>query len=222
MKIFLFCMALVAPLLIKAQENQVLQDPEARVILDRVTEKIKGLTSLQADFRLVIEDRIEDMKNTTKGHLLVKESKYKIIGEGSDIYFDGKTMWTYLTASNEVTITEPDNKGEDFLSNPAAIFTFYNRDFKYRFIRKTTVNGISCYEIDLYPKNLDQPYSRIKLFIGVKSDMPEIISTIGKDGIDYHVYLSSFNFNDSLTDDMFTFNASQHKKVEVVDMRGIQ
>lgn len=138
------------------------------------------------------------------------------------VYFDGKTMWTYLSASNEVTITEPDNEGNDFLSNPASIFSFYNRDFKYRYVRETTVNGIKYHEIDLFPKNLNQPYSRIILFVGQKAEMPEIITSVGKDGVDYSVYLRNFITDQEIPDANFIFDLSKNKKVDIIDMRGVK
>jgi outer membrane lipoprotein-sorting protein len=108
------------------------------------------------------------------------------------------------------------------MSNPAVFFTLYNRDFKYRYVRETTRNGSGCHEIDLFPKNMNQPYSRIKVFIGIKSDLPEIISSIGKDGVDYTVYLRNMVLDREVTDAIFTFDPAKYRKVEVVDMRGTQ
>jgi outer membrane lipoprotein carrier protein len=205
-----------------SQENQITQDPAAREILDKVSAKTKSMKSIQADFELVIEDRKEKTKNTSTGNLVIKQNKYKINSEGSTIYYNGTTMWTYMSKNNEVTITEPDNKSGDFMSNPAVFFTSYNRDFKYRYVRETTVNGSRCHEIDLFPKNLDQPYSRIKIFIGVKSELPEIISSIGKDGVDYTIYLKNMALDSEIADATFTFDMAKYKKVEVVDMRGVK
>jgi outer membrane lipoprotein carrier protein len=205
-----------------SQENQITQDPAAREILDKVSAKTKSMKSIQAVFELVIEDRKENTKNTSTGNLVIKQNKYKINSEGSTIYYNGTTMWTYMSKNNEVTITEPDNKSGDFMSNPAVFFTSYNRDFKYRYVRETTVNGSRCHEIDLFPKNLDQPYSRIKIFIGVKSELPEIISSIGKDGVDYTIYLKNMALDSEIADATFTFDMAKYKKVEVVDMRGVR
>lgn len=213
---------LLIPLLCYPQENQVAQDPAAKVILDKVAAKIKDAPSVQADYIMVVEDRLEKTKNTSSGSFQIKQSRYKIISEGNMVYFDGKTMWTYLSASNEVTITEPDNEGNDFLSNPASIFSFYNRDFKYRYVRETTVNGIKYHEIDLFPKNLNQPYSRIILFVGQKAEMPEIITSVGKDGVDYSVYLRNFITDQEIPDANFIFDLSKNKKVDIIDMRGVK
>ena len=64
----------------------------------------------------------------------------------SIVYFDGKTMWTYAEDIQEVTITEPDMDDEDFLSNPAKILTWYNRDFKYRYVQKI-ITGYTAMDI---------------------------------------------------------------------------
>ena len=77
-----------------------------------------------------------------------------------------------MIGNNEVTITEPAKMTRNFMSNPAKIFTLYNRDFKYRYVRETTLNGLNAMKLIFIPKNLNQPYSRIKIFVNQKNDMP--------------------------------------------------
>ena len=178
------------------------------------------MKSIQADFSILVEDKKENTKNTSTGNLLMKKEKYKISTTGSVVYFNGKTMWTHTIDDQEVIITEPGNNEEDFMSNPANIFTLYNRDFKYRYIRETTRNGLKFDEIDLYPKNLDQPYSRIKLLVNRNNDMPEVITSFGKDGVNYTITLTNFQPDREISDTLFTFDPAKNKKVEVVDMRG--
>jgi len=214
--------ALIIPVHIISQENQITQDPVAGRILDRMALKTQAMQSVQADYELVIEDRKEKTKNISSGNVLIKKNKYKINSQGSTVYFNGKTMWTYIQDNNEVTITEPDSEPDDFLSNPAAFFTLYKRDFKYRYVQETTMNGTGAHEIDLFPKNLNQPYSRIKVFIGSKSDLPMVIKSVGKDGVDYTVTLKNLLLDKETSDGVFTFDASKFKKVEIVDMRGIE
>jgi outer membrane lipoprotein-sorting protein len=214
--LFLFCSFLP----VKAQQEQVTQDPAAKEILDRIAAKAKQMKSIQADFSILVEDKKENTKNTSTGNLLMKKEKYKISTAASVVYFNGKTMWTHSVDDKEVIITEPGNKDDDFMSNPANIFTLYNRDFKYRYIRETTRNGLKFDEIDLYPKNLDQPYSRVKLLVNRNNDMPEVITSYGKDGVNYTITLTNFQPDREISDTLFTFDPTRNKKVEVVDMRG--
>jgi outer membrane lipoprotein-sorting protein len=207
---------------IQAQENQITQDPAAGQVLERVAQKTQSMKSIQADFELVIEDRKEKTKMTSAGKLLARQNKYRISSQESTVLFDGTTMWTYLSGPNEVTITQPETRSGDFMSNPASFFTFYKRDFKYRYVRETVINGTRCHEIDLFPNNLNQPYSRIKVFVGIPSDLPEIISSIGKDGVDFTVYLKNIVLDRNVSEESFKFDATQYKKVEIVDMRGLE
>ena len=102
-----------------SQESPVAQDPAAGQILDRVAAKTQSMKSIQADYELVVEDRKDKTKNTSSGNLLIRQNKYRINSEGSTVYFNGKTMWTYMSEPNEVTITEPGTQADDFMSNPA-------------------------------------------------------------------------------------------------------
>lgn len=217
--IFLAC---AHALLLWSQESQITQDPAAERVLERMASKTRSLKSMQADFTMVIEDRKEKLKSSSSGSFIIKQNKYVISADGSTVYFNGNTMWTYISASNEVTITEPERQAEDFLSNPAAFFSLYKRDFKYRYVRETNVNGIKCHEIDLFPRNLDQPYSRIKVCINVSSDLPEVITSVGKDGVDYTVRIRNLVLDREIEDHTFTFDPSKYRKLEIVDMRGIK
>ncbi len=195
------------------------QDSDARIILERVAGKTKSYKSIQADFELVIEDRKENIQTFSGGQILLKGNKYKVESMGSIVYFDGKTIWTYTEEFDEVIINEPDSLDDNFISNPAKIFYWYNRDFKYRYVGETLVNDRKMHEIDLYPRNLDQPYSRFKIFIDVDKDILSTIKVSGKDGIDYLISVKNYITNNELDDSIFTFDESKHKKAEIIDLR---
>jgi outer membrane lipoprotein-sorting protein len=201
--------------------QEAIQDPEAGKILENVAAKFRTLNSIQTDYELLITDRKENKKNSSSGNLIMKQQKYKLNSQGNLVFFDGKTMWSYVSSNNEVTVTEPSGNSNDFLSNPSSFFASYKEQFKYRFVKETTRNGIQCDEIDLFPKNLDQPYSRVKVYINKLTGLPETIISVGKDGVDYTVTLKNTVLNREFPDSTFVFNPSQFKKVEVVDMRGL-
>ena len=212
---------LMACTVIRAQEGQNTQDPAAGEILDRVAAKTNRMKSIQADFELIIEDRKEKTRNSAAGNILLKQDKYRVISGGSTILFDGKTMWSYVEENNEVTVTEPEMQEGDLLSNPYRILILYKSDFKYRYVQEITRSGRRYHEIDLFPKNLDQSYSRIKLYTSVKDDLPEIVTSVGKDGVDYTVNLKNFLLDREISDATFVFDPAKYKKVEIIDMRGL-
>ena len=195
------------------------QDPEAKKILDQAAEKTKSFRTIQLSYKLTVDDRIEKTSSESEGKLRIKGDSYRLDAEESVVYFNGKTMWTYNEDINEVIITEPDMDDEDFLSNPAKILTWYNRDFKYRYVNQTKVDGLEVHEIDLFPNNLEQPYSRIKVYIAVDDLLLHLIKSIGKDGIDYSIRLYDYITDSELSDALFTFDPAKFRKVEIVDMR---
>jgi outer membrane lipoprotein carrier protein len=195
------------------------QDPEAGKILDKVSAKAKSNQTIQSDFELVIENKRENQTSKSKGVIKIKGEKYYMESMGTQVYFDGKTLWSYMQDVNEVNISMPDTSDEDFVENPAKLFTFYNRDFKYHLVGETRLENIAMYEIDLFPMNLNQPYSRIKIFVNHDTYDLFMITAVSKDGIDYSASLRNTKYNISISDDIFRFQPEKHKGIEIVDMR---
>jgi outer membrane lipoprotein-sorting protein len=195
------------------------QDPEAKIILDQVSAKVKNCQTIQSDFELVIENKRENKSSKSKGLVKIKAEKYYMESMGSKVYFDGKTLWSYMEDVNEVTISQPSQVDNDFVENPSKIFTFYNRDFKYHLIGEARMDEGWMYEIDLFPISLDQPYSRIKLFVNRENKELFLIKAVAKDGISYSVYIRNTKYDLSLDDNLFQFLPEKHKGIEVVDLR---
>jgi outer membrane lipoprotein-sorting protein len=191
-------------------------------VLAQVKQKFQTIKSLQSDYELAVEDRKEKTRETLQGNLTMKQNKYKITSSQSVIWFNGTTLWSYSPTHHEVTISSPQPETEDFMSHPSTFFNSYTRDFKYRYVQLTSVNGMPCHEIDLFPKNLNQPYSRIKVLVNIRTKMPLRISSIGKDGVDYIVTFKTMTLDMELSDSLFTFDASKYRKVETIDMRGLE
>jgi outer membrane lipoprotein-sorting protein len=202
-----------------AQNKPFAQDSAAKVILDRVTSKLSTYNTIVADFELKIDNRMEDLHTKSTGSITIKGNKYYMESMGTEVYFNGKTMWSFMPDINEVTITEPDSNEGDFVDNPALIFTFYNRDFKYKLVGEAKVDKNWMYEIDLYPKDLNQPYSRFKLFVDKKTDNIYMVKAVSKDAIDYTIYILNSTYNSVINDSKFMFDPSNYSGLEIVDMR---
>jgi outer membrane lipoprotein carrier protein len=220
-RFFIFILLLCASRTQLFQQISGTQDPKAGAILKTASEKIKALRSVRADFQMDINDRKENSGTSGEGTIVIKKEKYKLVSAGNTVYYDGKTMWTYSEDVNEVVITEPVNgAGQDFFTNPASLLSYYDRDFKYIYVGETGMSGKSYHEIDLFPIDISQPYSRIKLFINKTTGIPEIMHSTGKDGVDYTITLSNIYTDQDVPDSFFVFNAAEHKRVDVIDMRG--
>ena len=199
--------------------QDVEQDSSAKVILDEVSSQLSSHSSIFADFELLIDNRMDDLHSKSKGNIQIKGNKYYMQSMGTEVYYNGKTMWSFMPDINEVTITEPSAEEGDFVDNPALIFSFYNRDFKYRLVGEVKVEKIWMYEIDLYPKDLNQPYSRFKLYIDKSTYGIYMVKAISKDAIDYTIYILNTRYNSKISESLFDFNTENYPDIEVIDMR---
>lgn len=195
------------------------QDPKAKTILDALSNKTKSFTTIRAQFAIALENMKENVKEEFSGSILMKGEKYRLSAMGSETYFDGKTIWTYLEEVGEVYISDPVEDENSILSNPSKLFTIYQDDFKYRYIADVNLEGKQLAEIDLYPEDLKQQFSRIKLFIDKSKLQIESAMVFGKDGNTYIFTVKTFQTNVVVKDSDFTFNPDAHKGVEIIDMR---
>jgi outer membrane lipoprotein-sorting protein len=195
------------------------QDPKAKAILDALSNKTKSYSTIRAQFSIALENMKENVKEEFAGSILMKGEKYRLSAMGSETYFDGKKIWTYLEEVSEVYISDPEVDENSILSNPSKLFTIYQEDFKYRYIADVTQGGKQLAEIDLYPEDLKQQFSRIKLFVDKTKLQIESAMVFGKDGNTYIFTVKTFQTNVVVKDADFTFNPDAHKGVEIIDMR---
>lgn len=214
-KILKFFILSMLCLTLKAQ-----QDPEAQKILEAFSNKYKKYTSIKMNFTFAIENHQTGENTKSKAEMWLKGNKYKIILNNHHTYFDGKDIYNYMPNEKEVSIAKPNpKKDESFLQNPSQIFTIYKKDFKFRLLGQTQWNKKSCYEVDLYPIDINKNYSIIKLLID--NDNYDLIAAkmIMKNGIHYIIYVEKITTNEKINDNEFTFDIKAHKGVEVIDLR---
>jgi outer membrane lipoprotein-sorting protein len=195
------------------------KDPEAKVILDKLSEKTKSHIVIKADFEIIFKSTKDDIENTSKGTITMKGEMYRLKFMGGETYCDGKTLWNYLQEANEVNISEPEEDNEDLFSNPKLLFTLYENDYKYQLIEKMNVGNKEHALIDLYPNNIDEDYSRIRLQINTSDNNLLSATIFGKDGSNFTLNISNYINKLELEDSYFVFNEKEHKGVEVIDLR---
>ncbi len=201
-------------------QNVLTQDPTAKKILDNVSKTTKSYTAIQIKFEYTIENKQEKVKQTNIGYAFLKGIKYELIIPGTEIFSDGKTVWSYIKDAEEIDITAPSDD-EESLFNPAKLFTIYEKGFKYSYIGDNKVNNVNLAVIDLFPEDPSKKsYSRIRLFVDNKKGQIVSIKTFGKNGIDYMIDVKSFKTDVKINDALFVFDKTKYpKNVEVVDMR---
>ncbi len=218
----LFLLTLPAWMPVNAQRGQegTTNDPKARKILDRLSEKHEEYSSITASFTNKMVNKKDDLSQSQEGELSVKGDKYRMELEEQKVVSNGKLRWTYLKSENEVHIHDADEAEEGELVKPSQIFTIWESGFKYKHDGKSKVNGKTCDVIELYPKEPgEKSYHTVKLEVDSKNDRIRRLTVLGKGGTNYIYLVKDFNTNNELSKSTFEFKKSEHPGVEVVDFR---
>jgi len=197
------------------------QDPDvlkAREILEKVSVKTKTYSTIRADFSITLENLQANLTDTYSGKIIMKGDKYKIDVMNTEIFSDGKTLWTYMPEAYEVNVSDV-SMMENSLLDPAKIFTVYESGFKYIYAGETTINGKKVDIVDLFPEKRDQIYSRIKVFIYRDNLQIAKLLQIGRDGNNYYIDINKMEINTPADDSIFKFDATKFPGVEVIDLR---
>ena len=198
----------------------VAQDQEtAKKILDDFSTRFNSFNSIRANFTFTDINLREQTSDSYEGKVTFKGKKFRLNVLESETWFDGKTLWNYLSDVNEVNVSEPDPEDDIIINNPLQLFTSYETRFNYSFRGEINDDGKTIYEIDLLPMDLNLEYSRIRIRI-LKNNLDLLSAKYDKkDGNHYLIEISDIETNLNLTDSYFTFKISDHPGVEVIDLR---
>lgn len=190
-------------------------DHEAIKILDSFSKKALSAPSVSMKFHLVTNDQIENSNDSLIGSIILSKDKYKLDIADNIIWFNGETVWNYLPAEKEVTITKADKKDHSFQNRPSEIFSLYKEGFKCRIIEERS----DLYIIDMYPEDLNSELIRIRLSIGNPQMNLKSMEYKKKDGITITLYVKEYDLTLKPTSASFIFQMDDFKDVEVIDMR---
>lgn len=213
-------------------QNQETHDPNAKKVLDKVKTTTKGYESLRASFDWTLENKAQKTKDTKSGVMFIKGDKYKLMLGGTEMFSDGKTMWTYSKDANEMTISELEESDDNIISNPTKIFDLYQKGFKYAMKGeasnevkvkqdgKVTKVKKACQIIDLYPEQpKGKDFHTIQLVVDKATGLTTSITIKFKNGSEQTIEITEYKPNVTVSDALFTFDPAKYPGVEVNDMR---
>jgi len=193
-------------------------DPAAKKVLDAVSNKFKTYKAVQSNFTLQVEDANGKVQGTKKGTVYMKGQKYRVNITGQEIYSDGKSVWTYDKAANELTITPLDASGSGI--TPQKLFTsFYDKDFLYKLNGEKKVGGKVVQEVEMTPVDKTKGFHKVYLLVDKKTQNVYSTKVLEKAGNKYSYTVNSINGKADVSDDIFVFNKAKYPGVEVVDLR---
>lgn len=197
---------------------QTQNDPDAKKILDGVSEKFKSFKTVKAIFSYKVENSTNKVLSNKTGSVFIKGIKYRVSIIGQEIFCDGANVWTYDKAANEVTITKFDN--ENATITPQKIFTnFYDQDFLYKLNGEKKQGNKTIQEIEMTPTDKTKPFHKVYVYIDKAKKTITGTRVLEKSGNKYSYTVNTLTSNTTIDDKQFVFDAKNYPGVEIVDLR---
>ena len=184
-------------------------DPEAQQLLDQVSAKAKGYDSMTLEFKYVLENTEENIKQETRGDVTLQDDKYVLNILGITRIFDGKSLTTISPEDEEVTISSNNTTDENTIT-PSKLLSFYEDGYNYKMDVIQNIMGRKIQYIKLHPIDSE---SEIKyVLLGIDSNTKHVYNLIeiGTNDTKTILTINSFKTNQPLSKTFFEFDAKKY------------
>lgn len=180
----------------------------AESLLAKVKAKILTSPSIELTFTINGED------GPVQGSATMAADRYFMSTPVLTVWYDGRTQWTFLKSSNEVSITEP-TADELMVSNPFAILSSPADHYKLRMLNDS--QGSKC--VELVPKSKMSDISKIVLFVKPTTNYPAAIEVSFDDGRSVNVAIDNIVSGSEKPVAVFRYDAKRFPVKEIIDLR---
>tara|TARA_R110000868_G_scaffold10263_1_gene50247 strand:- start:917 stop:1552 length:636 start_codon:yes stop_codon:yes gene_type:complete len=183
---------------------------KAKALLNNVSEKVKSYDNISIDFKYVLENTSENIKQETKGDVIMQAEKYKLNILGITRLFDGKTLYSISPEDEEVTMSSESNNEEDAIT-PSKMLSFYEDGYTYALDIEQNIQGRKIQYVKLTPIDSNSEINYILLGIDANTKHIYNLITVGKNKTKTTLTVNSFKTNEPLSKTLFTFDASKYQ-----------
>lgn len=211
--------AFLAVLLIFWSTGSAQSDPQADGLLSRVSERMKGMSTVHAEYTSKMLDRQSDFEMDQAGEVWIEGDRYHLeLGEYV-IICDGSTVWTYEPEMGECYIDDADVIAEDGV-DPARMFTIWEEGFKKVWKGEEDRGGRMLTRIDLHPESSEESgFHTIQCFID--ADELQVVELVvkGREGTDVIYKVGTFEGNGLIPEGAFRFDPARYPGTTMIDNR---
>jgi outer membrane lipoprotein-sorting protein len=195
-------------------------DQKAKDLLEKTSKKMQSYKTLSANFVFTMENSKMNIKEQNSGSLLLKGKKYQVQlpDLGMQVFSDGKTVWNFMSAANQVMVT---NAGDDSQGgiDPSVIFNIYQEGYTFKSIGDKQESGRTISYVDLFPDDKNAEFKKITVGVDMDKLMIHSLVTHGNDGNQYGIYVKEFKTDQNIADNEFVFNKGKYPNIEEIDFR---
>ena len=178
----------------------------AKQVLDKCAAVVSSKNGVSAHFTMT-----SAQYGNTSGDIAVKGRMFRASTNVAKMWFDGKTLWTYMNKNDEVNVTTPSESQLQVL-NPYNFINMYKTGFSY-----TMTKSSGSYRVHLTAKDAKRRVQEMFITIDQKSYHPTEVKLLQKSK--WTTFTISRLKKDKLTDAQFRFNSKDFPSAEVIDLR---
>ncbi len=204
--LFLLLLAVFASASVQAQT-----DEKAKVVLDKVSSKVKSFQGITAKFTYTTKTKANVKKGTVNGDISIKGKKFFIKQGATQIFSDGNKIWNY-NGENEITVADADDDSRT-LSPQKLLTDFYDKDFTYKLIGSKG----NFHEIEMTPIDKRKNFKKVNVYVDKNKSLITKARIIDKAENIIEFDLRNVNTNANLPDSRFVFDAKKYPGVELIE-----
>ena len=183
---------------------------KGKALLTQVSEKVKNYDNIAIDFKYVLENTAENIKQETRGDVILAKEKYKLNILGLTRLYDGETLYTISPEDEEVTISSHTEDDAEAIT-PSKMLSFYEDGYTYALDIVQNIKGRKIQYVKLTPIDSNSEIETILLGIDASTKHIYNLIQMGKNGTKTTLTVNSFKTNAPLSKTLFTFDANKYK-----------
>lgn len=213
-KIAVLCFILLSSLSSFALQH----DEKAEAILDKVAENFKKSGAIKMSFK-VLSFTNNRLEGEASGDIRLKGDKFNVQTDDMEIWFDGKTQWSYAHGSGEVNVSSP-SPDELQSVNPYTFLYLYKHGYTCKLGKLTTFRGKPIYQVILTSTDRKQDLACIVLHLSKENYQP-IYVLLQQRGNKQRSEITITNYQQGLSfaDTLFVYDQKKYPDVDIIDLR---
>lgn len=175
-------------------------------ILDKAASSFKSAGGIKASFTISADG------HSGSGTIKMSGNKFVCTVGSQTVWFNGKTMWTYVKDNEEVNVTNP-TTAEISKMNPYTFLSMYKKGYS-----ATKGNSTKLYHEVVLTPTVMSDYKKIIVRFD-KSSYRLLYANMQTDKSSTTINVTSYSKGQKYSDSTFSFNKKNYPDVEVIDLR---
>ena len=175
-------------------------------VLDKCAATVASSDGVSANFTMN-----SAQYGNASGTIAIKGQKFQMTSSSTTMWFDGKTLWTYMASNEEVNISTPTAQQLQSL-NPYNFINLYKSGYSY-----TMTTSATAYNVHLTSTNTQHKISEGFITVDKTTYAPKEIKLL--QGNKWTTFTISGLKAEKIDDSKFRFNSSAYPDAEIIDLR---